>query len=201
LDLIKKFYEWQKTTLRSFDLVLNPATYTGSMRHEERDKLFEMEYEVVLGQDARLDKDIRDITKLLELCSWMVEQIRERTEIMKDDQGQVLLIFTTVTVVFLPLSFVASYVSMSGGTTGLDWGGLQGLFWKVAGPLTACVIIFCLVVAQRRRLSWALPSQWMGMLLEWKYSASAIASRSWSRLATKMRGRNKEEEENSELLD
>ncbi|RYP47236.1 hypothetical protein DL768_006679 [Monosporascus sp. mg162] len=172
LDLIRKFYEWQKATLRCFDLVMNPVTYPRRIKHEEREKLFEMEYEVVLGQDARLDKDIRRISSLIESCYWMVEQIRERTEIMKDNQGQVLFIFTTVTAIFLPLSFVASYVSMSGGTTGLDWGDLQVFYWKIAGPLTAGVMIFCLVVAQRWNLLQALPTQWTGKVSEWKSTMS-----------------------------
>lgn len=204
LDLVRKFYEWQRETVRSFDLIASPATYSKKAEfYGERERLFAMEYEILLGQDARLEKNMQQINKMIELCDWMVEQIRQRTEIMKDDQSQVIFIFTTVTVVFLPLSFVASYVSMGSDATELDWKGLQVLFWTVAGPLTVVVIIFCLVAAKRRTLLQIMfASRWTGRALEWKTKTLERATYAWSRMGARLSWRKKsgEDEDDAELI-
>lgn len=72
------------------------------------------------------------------------------------------MLFTIVTVIFLPLSFVASYISMSGGTTDLDWDGLQGLFWKVASPLAVVIAVFCFGVVKFGLISHELAWEWLG---------------------------------------
>ncbi|KAI4593880.1 hypothetical protein KJ359_008923 [Pestalotiopsis sp. 9143b] len=204
LDLVRKFYEWQRETVRSFDLIASPATYSKKAElYAERERLFAMEYEILLGQDARLEKNMQQINKMIDLCDWMVEQIRQRTEIMKDDQSQVIFIFTTVTVVFLPLSFVASYVSMGSDETELDWRGIQVLFWTVAGPLTVVVIIFCLVAAKRRTLlQIVLATQWTRRALEWKTKVSERATWAWSRMGARLswRKKNGEDEDDTELI-
>ena len=160
LNMIRDFLSWQAEALSSFDTVLNPEL--NYHRHAkasdaDRSKLYWMEHRLLQRTaGAHIGKDERRVRELLEACGRMVTEVRELTAIMADDKGQAIFIFTAVTVVFLPLSFVASYVSMSGGAAadtgdageGLDWGGVQRLFWEVAGPLTAGVLVFCLSVAQ-----------------------------------------------------
>lgn len=73
-------------------------------------------------------------------------------EVRKESNSKAITIFTTVTVIFLPLSFVTSYLGMNSvdirnGTFN------QSLFWIIALPSTAG-LIFCLwvVIRFRRRV-------------------------------------------------
>lgn len=172
LYLIQDFHDWQKEALLSFSLVANPMTYPRGFKHEERYKLFSYELQLIDWEDIKLDKELQDVAQLLSNCERMIQHVKELTEIMKDDQGRAIFIFTTVTIIFLPLSFVASYVSMSGGTTGLDWNGLQRLFWETAGPLTLVILIFCLGIAQREKvMDTILASTWFGKVMSWRDAA------------------------------
>ncbi|KAI3318945.1 hypothetical protein HD806DRAFT_510458 [Xylariaceae sp. AK1471] len=183
LYLIRSFHEWQKETLSCIDLVINPDTYPRGFKHEERRELAAFEYELIQLENRRLEKEIFQIEQLLESCDRMISQVRELTDIMKDDQGRAIFIFTTVTVIFLPLGFVATYISMSGDTTGLDWGGRQRLFWETAGPLTIGVLIFCLGVARMEDIVGALPVEWVEKMVAFQATiVSKIrynASRDW----------------------
>ena len=69
----------------------------------------------------------------------LVRQAKMNVEILDDDHGKAILVFTVVTLVFLPLSFVASFMGMNtvdirNQTTG------QSLFWAVAIPVTLVVV-------------------------------------------------------------
>ncbi|GAB1313552.1 hypothetical protein MFIFM68171_03762 [Madurella fahalii] len=194
LNMIGDFLAWQAEALSSFDTVLNPETYNRRATPPDRGTLYRMEHRLLQRTaGARIAKDERRVRQMVEGCSRMVADVRELTAIMADDKGQVIFIFTAVTVVFLPLSFVASYVSMSGGAAGagLDWPGVQGLFWKVAGPLTAGVFIFCLSVAQAGTIRRALRlprwraagvggAPWREMTA-WRTRATAPVSLGWTR--------------------
>ncbi|KAI1771541.1 hypothetical protein F4818DRAFT_206615 [Hypoxylon cercidicola] len=158
LRLVKDFYEWKRETLYCFDLVINPESYPRGFNHEEREKLFSnIEYGLISSEDKKLEKDIHQISQLLSACDRMIDKVGELTDIMKDDQGRAIFIFTTVTIIFLPLSLVATYIGMSGGTTGRDWGGIQSLFWEVSGPLTFGILHFCLFVVQKENILDAAP--------------------------------------------
>jgi hypothetical protein len=60
-------------------------------------------------------------------------------EVRKESNSKAITIFTIVTVIFLPLSFVTSYLGMNsvdirGGTF------TQGLFWAIAIPIAASLV-------------------------------------------------------------
>jgi hypothetical protein len=91
------------------------------------------------------------INSSIERGDQLISTVHEFTEIMKDDHSRAIFVFTVVTVVFLPLSFVAAYLSMNGGPSEADaWGDTQRLFWKIAAPLAIGIGAFCLVVAWPR---------------------------------------------------
>lgn len=119
-------------------------------------------------EEKRLDKAIRKTSQLLAACERMIERVRDLTDIMEDDQGRTLFIFTTITIIFLPLSFVASYISMSNGSTGLDWGQIQTVFWEVGCPLTLVVLLFCLAVAKSEDVRRMIPAAWVARWTAWR---------------------------------
>ena len=98
---------------------------------------------------AHLEYQIELFDATLERSADLVESVRDLTNIMRDEDNKAILLFTLITVIFLPLSFVASYLSMSDGPSSEDWDVVQGLFWKTAGPLAAGIGLFCLVVSWR----------------------------------------------------
>ncbi|KAK2046784.1 hypothetical protein LZ31DRAFT_540234 [Colletotrichum somersetense] len=155
LNLLKDVVELQKDYVESFYVLIMPETLHPSLAKElDREKLFGIESDLLseLLDTVKQDDESLDVT--LELCNALKGLTSELTEIMADDQGRAVFVFTVVTVTFLPLSFVASYLSMSGGTDGLgmEWGDVQARFWMVAGPLTVAVAVFCFYIAGRGTL-------------------------------------------------
>ena len=71
--------------------------------------------------------------------------------IVSDSQNKAILVFTGVTIIFLPLSFFTSYYGMNlTGIVGTSRG--EGYFWKVCGSI-AFLIVLCVVLgAYRHRL-------------------------------------------------
>ncbi|KAE8356115.1 hypothetical protein BDV28DRAFT_145460 [Aspergillus coremiiformis] len=73
-------------------------------------------------------------------------QICQRVEISEENHGKAILVFTIVSTIFLPLSFVSSYLGMN--TSDIRNMELnQALFWEVAVPSTVVIVSVVLAVA------------------------------------------------------
>ena len=71
--------------------------------------------------------------------------------IVSDSQNKAILVFTIVTVVFLPLSFFTSYYGMN--LTGIvNTTRTEGFFWKVCGSVAFFVVLFTALGAFRHKL-------------------------------------------------
>lgn len=71
-----------------------------------------------------------------------------------DRRNKAILIFTTVTVIFLPLSFFSSYWGTNFADI-RDTPRTEHYFWQVGGSLTAGIILFlCLVAFWSRVWAW-----------------------------------------------
>lgn len=67
-------------------------------------------------------------------------------EIKQDGKDKAILVFTIVTVVFLPLSFVSSFFGMN--TAGIrDMDHSQAIFWATSIPVTVIIVSFAMVMA------------------------------------------------------
>lgn len=78
----------------------------------------------------------------------LVSQTKMSIEILDDDHGKAIFVFTVVTLIFLPLSFVASLLGMN--TIDIrNQDTTQWLFWAIGLPITAIVVVLALVVAYR----------------------------------------------------
>jgi len=70
------------------------------------------------------------------------------------------MVFTVVTVIFLPLSFFTSYYGMNlkdVANTVHD----QGYFWKVCGTATVLIVLFTALSAFRHKLRHMMRSKMM----------------------------------------
>jgi Mg2+ and Co2+ transporter CorA len=65
---------------------------------------------------------------------------------IQEDHGKAILIFTIVSITFLPLSFVTSYLGMNTADI-RDMSLKQNIFWEIAIPFTAVVVTLVLMVS------------------------------------------------------
>lgn len=71
--------------------------------------------------------------------------------IVSDSQNKAILVFTIVTVIFLPLSFFTSYYGMN--LTGIvNTARTEHYFWKVCGSLAFFIVLFTALGAFRHKL-------------------------------------------------
>ncbi|KAI9805645.1 MAG: hypothetical protein M1833_005137 [Piccolia ochrophora] len=88
---------------------------------------------------ANLDREFSDLRNLRDNCDNLVTRTVQLVNIRLEDHGKAILVFTIVTVVFLPLSFVSSFFGMN--TVDIrTMRGTQALFWAMAMGLTTLVV-------------------------------------------------------------
>lgn len=91
-------------------------------------------------------EQLRSCKELRDRAGNLTTQNVQLVETLQDDNSKAIFIFTMVTVLFLPLTFVAGFFGMNFGsinnTEYTVWH-----FWEIGLPLTFGVIILCAVVA------------------------------------------------------
>lgn len=92
-----------------------------------------------------LEEDTANIDQLLEKSESLTKAVQSGVEARQENHGKAIFVFTIVTVIFLPLSFVTSFLGMN--TTDIrDTDNTQILFWVVSLPLTALIIGLSLLI-------------------------------------------------------
>jgi len=87
----------------------------------------------------------QDYTDLIRRCAPLSDRTKQILEINEEDHGKAIMVFTVVTVIFLPLSFVTSYFGMNASDI-RDMNETQAVFWSVAIPLTCVTVGSCLLI-------------------------------------------------------
>ncbi|KAH7324547.1 hypothetical protein B0I35DRAFT_163812 [Stachybotrys elegans] len=146
LGRLHQVIDWQRAVLRSLRIVLAPDTHMAPLK-DMRAKTFGVESFIIKDTDEWLHEQQEVIASSLQASTQLIPLINELTEIAKDDHNRAIFVFTVVTVIFLPLGFLAAYLSMSDGPFGDNWNETQSLFWQIAAPLTVGIGSFCLAMA------------------------------------------------------
>ncbi|KAL8778183.1 MAG: hypothetical protein Q9194_002146 [Teloschistes cf. exilis] len=89
-----------------------------------------------------------------------------RIESSKDRQEAAIFVFTVVTIIFLPLSFVSSFFGMNVNDI-RNMGRSQWVFWASALPLTAIVAGLALLIAYKIE---PVKDLWSGIAERWRAS-------------------------------
>jgi hypothetical protein len=90
----------------------------------------------------------KDCTAQQEVIKTASQVLRHNLEILEEGQSRAILMFTIVTIIFLPLSFVATIFGMN--TTDIrNMDKTQTLFWEVALPFTVVIAVFTLTIAYK----------------------------------------------------
>ncbi|KAF2706021.1 hypothetical protein K504DRAFT_460110 [Pleomassaria siparia CBS 279.74] len=133
LTALEQVNSWQTKLIDSYCRVLDDTTYQVDI--PSRRTFFR--YERLL-LDSCLDNlgDMRDdYRELIRRCGPLSDSTKQSAEINEEDHGKAIFVFTVVTVIFMPLSFVTSYLGMN--TSDIrNMDNTQSLFWIVALPLT-----------------------------------------------------------------
>ena len=123
--------------------LLRPMSFKVTSRR--RETLYRLERNVV---DKYLDAGTRDqdnYDDLQDTADRLAQQTTQRLEIQQEDHGKAILVFTIVTIVFLPLSFVTGLLGMNTADIRAQSNG-QWLFWAIALPLTAAVLVLSVLI-------------------------------------------------------
>jgi len=100
-------------------------------------------FELLSAQYKDTEKEIKKLHDQIEKTA---QVLRYNIEVAEEGDSKAVLVFTLVTIVFLPLSFVASLFGMN--TSDMrNLSNNQSIFWAVALPLTAIIGGISLLVA------------------------------------------------------
>jgi len=93
-----------------------------------------------------LQREYADLVDLRENSNALINRTIQLVNIRLEDHGKAILVFTIVTIIFLPLSFISSFFGMNFSDI-REMESTQRLFWVVAGSLTTGTVAFALFLA------------------------------------------------------
>ncbi|KAL9045450.1 MAG: hypothetical protein Q9214_001504 [Letrouitia sp. 1 TL-2023] len=106
---------------------------------------------IVDENSKRLPATMSELKSSLDVLFQLRTIEQNELAVIAESNNRAILVFTVVTVVFLPLSFFTSYYGMNlKGVIDTDRG--QDYFWTICGTVTATVVAFTIVVGFRTRL-------------------------------------------------
>jgi Mg2+ and Co2+ transporter CorA len=144
LDIINDVLRQQKSVLAPFRESLDPATF--KVPSIPRKMKFQYESKSIDKILKDLQERIIDCAELRERASRLAIQNVQLVETKLEDNSKAIIVFTVVTIFFLPLSFVTGFFGMNlrgiAGTT-----STVKHFWAIALPLTFGVVFMCLFAA------------------------------------------------------
>ncbi|KAK5987540.1 hypothetical protein PT974_11672 [Cladobotryum mycophilum] len=95
-------------------------------------------------QLRQLEVRRREVENMNTRSRILKEQVKQTIEILEEDHGKAIRVFTIVTLFFLPLSFVSSFLGMNT----IDMRSThynQQLFWMTAIPVTVAVLALAFI--------------------------------------------------------
>jgi hypothetical protein len=137
LQALVEVNKWQRKVVKDYSNVLDDKSYEKDI--PSRCAMFPYERNLLQSCSDCLNMAHRSYQDMIERCIPLSNQAKQSLEIYEEDHGKAITAFTVVTVIFLPLSFVTSYLGMN--TIDIrDMASGQSLFWAIALPLTFITI-------------------------------------------------------------
>ncbi|CAG8980228.1 hypothetical protein HYALB_00013306 [Hymenoscyphus albidus] len=141
--VLEKIMKRQNWNAREFQEVLASNSYR--VTHQRRFTLNVLESKVLYRLQEEKESSRTKLEQLNDEIDRLIRQTLTSLEIKDDDHGKAILVFTIVTLVFLPLSFVSSFFGMN--TVDIrNQSASQWIFWAVAVPVTAAVMTIALLL-------------------------------------------------------
>lgn len=132
-----------------WEAVENCYPETFRITNQSRKQQYNLEFKVAVAQlREKLSVEALALEKLKSRLKALETRARYRIEVLEEDNSKTIFVFTVVTAVFLPLSFVTSYLGMNtvdirNTTTS------QSTFWAIALPVTVVVVVLAIVAAYK----------------------------------------------------
>ncbi|KAF2737510.1 hypothetical protein EJ04DRAFT_574474 [Polyplosphaeria fusca] len=145
LEVIVAVFSQQNSSLKALERVLDSKTYriTERVRINAFKRLEQPTFETVASAYREVERDVKKIQNQITKTA---QVLRYNIEIAEEGHSKAILVFTLVTIVFLPLSFVASLLGMNTTDT-RNIEKNQTIFWAVALPTTAVIGGLSLLIA------------------------------------------------------
>lgn len=135
LDIIKKTLRQQHDTLREFKSTINITYGVGSLSVSILDRILE-------SVSQRIE-DFNELQTQAETARFLAAQ---SISLKAESNNKAIIVFTVVTIIFLPLSFVTSYLGMNtSDLRNMERG--QTLFWAIGAPVAFVVLSAALLAA------------------------------------------------------
>ena len=135
IDIIKDNLRQQFDTLREFKSTIALSYGVGSLSVSVLDR--------VLGTISQRIEDFDELQAQAETARFLAAQ---SISLKAESNNKAIIVFTVVTIVFLPLSFVTSYLGMNTSDLRNMQSG-QTLFWAIGAPVAFVVLSTALVAA------------------------------------------------------
>jgi CorA-like Mg2+ transporter protein len=124
--------------------LLDPQTF--HIIKKSRKSLHDLENALLTHGASRQRNEAEEYNEIFTDVGDMVTRTKSLVEIEQDDHGKAILVFTIVTITFLPLSFVSSFLGMNTqdvrNQTNSQW-----IFWATALPLTLAVVLVTMYIS------------------------------------------------------
>ncbi|KAF4811109.1 hypothetical protein CGCSCA5_v010042 [Colletotrichum siamense] len=141
LNIFKRFLDQQYTTHLKAVRILG---HNGNL--EERDQFPAMNSRK--AEVRRLVADAEQTHRMVLELPDLELKAASLSEARTTRQGQAIMLFTIITIIFIPLSFFVSYFGQNvSELTGDSQNPTSGQVWKIAAPISAVVIVFALAVS------------------------------------------------------
>ena len=123
---------------------------SASIPHPDRATYRQLSYSRLSDPTAQLLENLQreydDLCDLRENSNNLINRTIQLVNIRLEDHGKAILVFTIVTIIFLPLSFVSSFFGMNFSDI-RNMERTQGLFWIISGSLTIGTVGFAIFLA------------------------------------------------------
>jgi len=147
VNIVKKVMLQQQERYWEYIETLKPCTFR--ITNNTRESMYD--HEVGYWIDILSPNHIAQIERMKALedrIKTLVTETNQQVDILEEDHGKAILVFTIVTIIFLPLSFVTGLLGMNTVDLGNTIGG-QWHFWAIALPLSAIVVALSLFIGYR----------------------------------------------------
>ncbi|KAB2109550.1 hypothetical protein AG0111_0g1407 [Alternaria gaisen] len=101
LSVVQLVNSWQQKTFTSFVQVLDPKTFETPTT--DRENLYLPESECISDSLKSLQAKAVELEALEYRTQYLREQLKQSVEILEEDHGKAILVFTMITTIFLPL--------------------------------------------------------------------------------------------------
>jgi hypothetical protein len=145
IEIILETFNQQKLFLDSYRDYLNPVVIETVIQNAsiKRKTRFEYENGGIDLISKEIDEQIKDCLELQEHVKRLADQNLQLVEGGQDDINKKLMLFTIITIIFLPPSFVAGFFGMNlQGINGTQYTTKH--FWVISLPLTAGLLVISL---------------------------------------------------------